>query len=112
MEKVRSDNFSRTSSADKELIERGLGRIEVQGDGLGPVQLNASSRRIGFGQAPIFWTAAQRPRKSSNSWVTRAFSVANRPCGAPSYSTSVACGMAFAAARPAASIGTVLSLVP
>ena len=39
-------------------------------------------------------------------------SVANRPCGAPSYSTSVAFAMPAAAARPAASIGTVLSSVP
>ena len=61
MEKVRSDNFSRTRSADKEPIERGLGRIEVQGDGLGPVQLNASSRtqRRFFSDASV----SARPNK-------------------------------------------------
>lgn len=44
MEKVHSDHLSRTRSVDKEPIERGLGRIEVQGDGLCSVQPNASSR--------------------------------------------------------------------
>ena len=47
MEKVQSDHLSRTRSVYKEPIKRGLGRIEVQGDGLGSVQLNASSRICG-----------------------------------------------------------------
>lgn len=48
-------------------------------------------------------------RRSFTSWSR---CVANKPCGAPSYSSRVELGMAAAAARPVASIGTVLSVVP
>ena len=55
---------------------------------------------------------AQRFRNESRSRVKRSFAVANRPCGSPSYSSKVELAMPLAAARPAASIGTVLSAVP
>src|SRR6185312_4437023 len=51
-------------------------------------------------------------RKASRSLVKRLLAVAKRPCGSSSYSMRLLPVILFASARPAASMGTILSAVP
>jgi hypothetical protein len=57
-------------------------------------------------------TRAQPFTNSSTSRVKRSLCVANKPCGAPSYSMNFEFLMPAAATRLEMSIGTILSSVP
>jgi hypothetical protein len=100
------------------LYQQGIGHLMAERPNVG-VTVLFYLRYVGIATHPLAATAdhaahaaARRPRESSRCLASRRLRVANRPCGAPSYSTGVPCLMAFAAARLDASIGTVLSSVP
>ena len=94
--------------------------LVASGSAIGAAPDSASESRSGFQallissatDCAVLCSVSHQPRKASRSFVKRSFAVANSPCGAPSYSIKVDCAMPFAAARPAASIGTVLSSIP